>query len=449
MKKKLSINILVFIICFTLSLLVYFTFRIHLKYNFDFSILISFIFIQIPIWSVFFFLYKKKLLIFGICSILLILINFASTPVFHIITADMYRTPPNYFIERTFTGDFFKGIFFENQVITSDEKGFRINKKKINYEDKNKNTLRIISIGGSTTAQPNVDDSKTWSNLVGEKISNLTNKEVEVINTGVMGLRAKHHYLSLERIKKYKPDLIVFLMGINDWTYHIVNREKEYLFPYFEIGYDYKKSILHKSFGNINKQLRKKIAKVISKEPKKNDGDLIDIFPTADTENPVVVTGEYFEHQMDSLNKRTLKEQFEPKNISEDYKFWANKIIKECNKNKLNCIFMDQPSAYSKKISKKLKSRLWMTPPQSMLVDANKEIYTLSFENLIHISSLYNNWLKKEVIRNNLNFCTLSEKIPPNTEYLYDDCHFSENGSKKVSEVLFLCINSNFNFLYN
>ena len=132
---------------------------------------------------------------------------------------------------------------------------FLVNKEKINYEVKNKNTLRIISIGGSTTAQPNVDDSKTWSNVVGEKISNLTNKEVEVINTGVMGLRAKHHYLSLKRIKRYEPDLIVFLMGINDWTYHIVNREKEYLFQYFEIEYDYKKSILHEGFGNIKNSI--------------------------------------------------------------------------------------------------------------------------------------------------------------------------------------------------
>ena len=28
-----------------------------------------------------------------------------STPIFHTITADMYRTPPNYYIERTFIGD--------------------------------------------------------------------------------------------------------------------------------------------------------------------------------------------------------------------------------------------------------------------------------------------------------------------------------------------------------
>ena len=102
------------------------------------------------------------------------------------------------------------------------------------------NTLRVISIGGSTTAQPNVDDNKTWSNLVGEEISNFTDKNVEVINTGVMGLRAMHHYLSLKRTKIYKPDLIIFLMGINDWNYHVVNQEVKYLFPHIEIGHDYK-----------------------------------------------------------------------------------------------------------------------------------------------------------------------------------------------------------------
>ena len=30
----------------------------------------------------------------------------------------------------------------------------------------------------------------------------------------------------------------------------------------------------------------------------------------------------------------------------------------------------------------------------------------------------------------------LSEKIEPNTNYLIDDCHFSEKGSEKVSDLL-------------
>ena len=67
---------------------------------------------------------------------------------------------------------------------------------------------------------------------------------------------------------------------------------------------------------------------------------------------------------------------------------------------------MDQPNAYKIDISENLKSRLWMTP---LFQD-----YALPFDDLMNISNLYNNWLKDEVLRNNINFVPLSSKIPPN-----------------------------------
>ena len=73
-----------------------------------------------------------------------------------------------------------------------------------------------------------------------------------------------------------------------------------------------------------------------------------------------------------------------------------------------------------------------MTPPN--------QDYTLSLDDLISISSVYNSWLKQKVTDNKLNFCLLSNKIEANTSDLIDDCHFSENGSKKVSDVVTRCI---------
>jgi hypothetical protein len=44
--------------------------------------------------------------------------------------------------------------------------------------------------------------------------------------------------------------------------------------------------------------------------------------------------------------------------------------------------------------------------------------------------------LRKKVTDNKLNFHLLSDKIEANTDYLNDDCHFSENGSEEVSNAL-------------
>jgi hypothetical protein len=96
---------------------------------------------------------------------------------------------------------------------------------------------------------------------------------------------------------------------------------------------------------------------------------------------------------------------------------------------------MDQPNAYKTNISDELKSRLWMIPPF--------QNYTLPFDDLISISGFYNEWLRKKITDNNLNFLSLSSKIPPNLNYLFDDVHFTENGSKMVSDILFNYIINN------
>ena len=98
---------------------------------------------------------------------------------------------------------------------------------------------------------------------------------------------------------------------------------------------------------------------------------------------------------------------------------------------------MDQPNAYKSDISEKLKSRLWMTP---LFQD-----YTLPFEDLKYISNLYNEWLKKKIIDSDLHFVPISKRIPPNLNYLFDDVHLTENGTKKISNLLFNYIVDNIN----
>ena len=276
-------------------------------------------------------------------------------------------------------------------------------------------------------------DQKTWSSLLGKNTSLSTKKNVEVINTGMAGLRAEHHYIVLRRIKKYNPDILIFLTGVNDWNHHIVNSHKKYLIPNYEIKYNFKKSIFYKIAQNVEKQIVRKIFD--NKKTKKKDETNIE---EPDLERDVEA---YLLPQIDSLNKRKIVKKFRPNNVSEDYRYWFNLIVRECKKQKSMCIFLDQPTAYKKDISPKLKKRLWMTPTNAK--------YTLEFEDLIFISSIYNSWLKETIIKNDLNFIMLSDKIEANTKHLFDDCHFTEEGSKKVSEVLTKYINLNLKSILN
>tara|TARA_B100000427_G_scaffold329179_1_gene344368 strand:+ start:92 stop:1387 length:1296 start_codon:yes stop_codon:yes gene_type:complete len=418
-----------FISCFVLSILTFFTFRSDLVYHFDFKILISFFLIQIIIWSIVFFKKNKKISIILFNLFFLVFLNLILTPIFHLNTFDVPARQPNYKITKTYKGDFFKGMFSGTHLISSDEKGYRTN-KKINYKIKQKNDLRIFTIGASTTEQGETDNKKTWSNLLANKLEKLTDRNIEMINAGMAGLRMKHHFISFKKIRKYNPDVVIFLIGINDWNHHIINEKKNYLFPKYEISYRYKNSILFKVFSNINKQINKKLFNINKKNIKRTNL----LSPEIDTEA-------YLSPQINSLEKRNIIKKFQPTNIFQEYDYWLSYTIDECKKNAIICLFMDQPTAYNRNISDKLKKRLWMTPPN--------QDYTLTLEDLIVTSAFYNNWLKHKAKQEKVNFYLLSEKIEPNTNYLIDDCHFSEKGSEKVSDLLANYISLNLKSILN
>ena len=418
-----------FFISSIFSFFIYLSFRIDLIYKKDLKLIISFLIIIFIIWIIV-FLKKKTISIIFYNLFLIIFFNFILTPIFHLITFDVPVRQPNYKITKEYKSDFFRGMFYGKHIISADKKGYRTD-KKIDYENKEKNILRIFTIGASTTEEGATDDNKTWSSLLQKKLSKFTNKDVEVINTGMAGLRAEHHYITLKRIKKYEPDLVIFMMGINDWNRHVINNDIKYLYAKYEIRFDFKKSILFKTFKNINKLINRKLIN------KKKTNKLQNVnFVSAEFD-----TEAYLLPQIDSLNRREEIKRFRPINISDDYKYWVNLIEKECKKKDPVCLFLDQPTAYKKNISEKLKKRLWMTPPN--------ENYTLNLNDLIFISSFYNNWIQAEINYNKLHFCSLSKKIEANTNFLIDDCHFSENGSKRVSDVLTSCINLSLKTILN
>ena len=300
--------------------------------------------------------------------------------------------------------------------------------KRLIIKKKTKNTLRVIAIGASTVEQYNTDDNKTWTNILVKNLSLNTEKEIELINMGLSGLRAHHHYFSLIESKKYQPDLIVLLTGLNDWNHHIKSRNKFFLFPYFEIKYNFKKSLLYKIYTKVNHQITK-VIKIVSSNPTEDK-------LTINLNNEEFLIS-FHKSESGKASKKKI-ETFYPKNVSQEYKFWMLQIFNECKKNKSNCIFIDQPNAYKDNISLKLKSRLWMSPPY--------EKFKLTIENLKKISTLYNNWLKNNVSKNNLNFCSVAKYFEPNTNDFYDDAHFSENGSKKLAKSLINCLKTDSNF---
>ena len=158
MKNKKNIfNYLIFSLCLLISLLVFFTFRIHLLDQFNLSIFFSFICFQLIIWSP--LLLQKNLLIISNSLFFLVILNLLTTPLNYLLTFDLPYNPPNTIHVKDYKNTkHFKGIFDGKHTISFDHMTYRTN-KRIDYE-KRHNTLRIFTIGGSTTAQVTLDDKK-------------------------------------------------------------------------------------------------------------------------------------------------------------------------------------------------------------------------------------------------------------------------------------------------
>jgi lysophospholipase L1-like esterase len=348
---------------------------------------------------------------------LLLLVNFAITPVdFKRSPSGFLTLPSNLDYRLEVIGDGMPG-FTGVQHISTDALGFRTT-KKIDYQNKG-NTYRVFTIGGSTTEEIYTDDQKTWSALLEGQLTKTIGRDVEVINTGFAGLRAPHHYKTLEHILRYKPDAAIFLMGINDWNHHIkaairaqeitqdkaakdagqpaIQRSSQQSTDIFQ-AFDLTKSILWKS---IQRVIGKKI--VI-----KNDGS-------------------YYYNQNHSVTRQDWR-RLEIDDVTVEYSDSVTQIISLCKQASIRCLFVNQPNAYQPNISADLTRRLWMTPP--------KQSYSVDFADMRRIASTYNKWLLQRAPDNS---CDLSTALTATTDHLIDDCHFNPRGSAIVANQIYQC----------
>lgn len=293
------------------------------------------------------------------------------------------------------------------QIITTDDKGYRTTK---NIDYKSNESYRIFTIGASTTEQILLDDHRTWTHLLQENLANHISSNVETINTGVSGLRAVNNLASLQHISSLHPDMVIFLLGINDWNWDIANTRNNAI--------ENARKRAHNSMTLPRTLLGKTLIAALSAARTKK---------VINTENH----GEYFSNLRGSL-KRQEKYAFRPEDVHSQYKETLSAISKICHEQNLECIFLTQPSGYQKNATEEFTDGFWMTPPE--------ESYTLSLDDLIRLAALYNAYLIDFAKTNDHMVCDIAAELAPLFDIFYDDCHFNIQGSQKVAKLVTECI---------
>lgn len=361
---------------------------------------------------------SKDLQIYGLwCGFFLILQTLIS-PV--VINLDFKTLQPNMH-EIVDVKSGIPGINGE-QIITTDSKGFRTTR---NIEYESSEPYRIFAVGGSTTEQVLNDDHATWTHLTQEQLADELKLDVEVINTGVSGLRAKHHLATLQNIIDMNPDLVVFLIGINDWNRHIIGtfseEDSSTALKAYREKYLLRATLLGSFLRLIYHHVRSSV--------KADDGP-----------NKREDHGEYYTHQLNSLGRVDVR-QLKPEDVLDKYKEELLAISETCQQNNIKCLFITQPTGYQQRATEEYKKGFWMTPPN--------QTYTLDFESMIHIASLYNSFLIQFSKEHGHYSCDAAIELAPTFDVFTDDCHFNTNGSVIMSKVVGSCITDLFGQLHD
>lgn len=102
-------------------------------------------------------------------------------------------------------------------LIETDKYGFLTNDQELEY-NKLPDEIRIATIGGSTTANVNLQFDKNWPGYIGGSLQkDFPNKHFRIINAGVPGFDTSQSVANLAlRVMPFKPDIVIIYHAYND-----------------------------------------------------------------------------------------------------------------------------------------------------------------------------------------------------------------------------------------
>lgn len=175
--------------------------------------------------------------------------------IYLIIVAEFFARSISYFTGHGFSTDnkrfispFFTGTDTPYPILT-DSSGIFVRNQEVLFAKK-KEELRIVFIGGSTTANRSNKKNISYSNKLSDYLDSAYSENIiTVMNAGIAGFSSAHSLVNLSlRIVEFKPDIAVIHHNINDRTVNFIGDKtmpdysNKYLSDFY-LGYDHRNGI--------------------------------------------------------------------------------------------------------------------------------------------------------------------------------------------------------------
>lgn len=245
----------------------------------------------------------------------------------------------------------------------------------------------IITVGGSTTECSLLDDKKTWTAQLGIKLKEIQ-PNLWINNAGLDGATTYGHNILLDDyILKLKPNMVIFLVGVNDRGKSDFKNEDGILINRRESII--KKLVKRSEVANLANNLY-----LMYKTHSVNIGHKSNKVKYEDVINDIMIDS-------NTLKKHQLKHSESLK----AYKERVENLAEKCINNSISPIFVTQPLVYG--------GEGWA------------------------IMQMYNDVVRMVCYEKQLQCIDLANIMPKRAVYFYDEMHYTNEGSKAVSDIIF------------
>lgn len=267
--------------------------------------------------------------------------------------------------------------------------------------------LSLVAVGGSTTEEYYLSDEKTWPALIQKKLANHFN-DLWINNAGFDGHSTFGHQMLIDQVlADLHPDVLLFLIGLNDIERSDLNEGYDNGFAknHYLNGLDYvtKKSELANLLANLARVWQAQRIGVAHSSIDLSTLERIDVE----------------EEEM----QRVLEEQ---RPYLEAYRQRVLRLIELTRAAGSEPLFLTQPVLWGEGIDPTTKQELTRIKIKS---GRHAKLFWL-------ILQQYNQVTKEVGEQNNVLVIDLANEMPKDSKYYYDGYHFTNEGAEKVAEIV-------------
>jgi lysophospholipase L1-like esterase len=288
-----------------------------------------------------------------------------------------------------------------------------------------KREYKIIAVGGSTALCLMLDDEKTWPEQLMDDMNKQQNKmPVWVSNAGVNGHTAVHHLMMLRSLPiLQKANLVVFLVGMNDFQFTL-SHEGAATQTLLDQGTDqFREEMLAGTYTPypLYRRLR--------------------IFRFSRRASDIAIERSSKEDEKETLNEtelRRLRSSKPPVAMPDltiglaEYRQRLEGLANECHQLGVRCLFVTQPSIWRSDLSPQTQSLLlfgWVGPPF-------QPSGHVSISDLERGLDSYNQVVIQVCQHSHSECLDLASILPKDSSVFYDDVHFTEEGARRVADIV-------------